>query len=93
MSHLYPELTFVLQDRPPVLEQAKTTIWPQANPTAVEHNRVRFMPHDFFEQNPVKGADVYWLRHIIHDWSDEYAVKILTKLRKSMGPRSRVLIW
>jgi len=50
------------------------------------------MEHDFFKPNPVHGADVYWLRGILHDWSDEYCVTILKGLRESMGPNSRILI-
>ncbi|CAG8892503.1 unnamed protein product [Penicillium egyptiacum] len=92
LSHLYPDLKFIVQDRPPALEQAKTEIWPQQNPRAVEEGRVTFMPHDFFDENPVKGADVYWLRYILHDWSDEYCIQILSGIRKSMGFNSRLLI-
>ena len=50
------------------------------------------MPHDFFKPNPVKNADVYWLRYILHDWSDDYCIKILSAIRESMGPNSRVLV-
>ena len=35
-------------------------------PEAVEANRVSFMEHDFFKENPVKGADAYYLRAIIY---------------------------
>ncbi|KAF2280130.1 O-methyltransferase A [Westerdykella ornata] len=92
LSHLYPDLKFVVQDRAPVLQQAETFVWPKENPTALSQGRVTFTPHDFFSDNPVKGAEVYWLRYIIHDWSDEYCVKILSAIRASMGPKSRILI-
>lgn len=39
------------------------------------------------------GADVYWLRYILHDWSDEYCVRILSRIKESMGRKSRILIW
>jgi len=29
--------------------------------------RVSFMPHDFFGEQPVKGADVYFYRYILHN--------------------------
>ncbi|KAF9640005.1 hypothetical protein BFW01_g11811 [Lasiodiplodia theobromae] len=92
LLEVYPELKVVIQDRAPVLEQAQNDIWPKQNPQAVASGQVKFMPHDFFTENPVKGADVYWLRSIIHDWSDEYCVKILTGVRKAMSSNSRVLI-
>ncbi|KAI1261349.1 S-adenosyl-L-methionine-dependent methyltransferase [Xylariaceae sp. FL1019] len=92
LSHLYPNLNFVVQDRAPALKQAETDVWPRENANALETGRVKFMPHDFFKTNPVKNAEVYWLRYILHDWSDEYCVQILSAIRPSMGPRGRILI-
>ncbi|KAL4940293.1 hypothetical protein BDV06DRAFT_230434 [Aspergillus oleicola] len=88
----YPHLRYIVQDRAEVLRQAETEIWPQEAPDAVKDGRVQFMEHDFFQPNPVKGADVYWLRGILHDWSDDYCVQILSALRESMAPSSRILV-
>lgn len=66
LSHIYPELSFVVQDRAPVLQQAQNTVWPMENQSALDEGRVKFIPHSFFEGNPVKGADVYWLRYILY---------------------------
>jgi O-methyltransferase domain len=93
LSQHHPNIRFVIQDRAPVLQQAETVVWPAENALALKEGRVKFTPHDFFDENPVKNADVYWLRYIIHDWSDEFCVKILSAIRKSMGTRSRLLIW
>ena len=65
LSRLYPKLTFVVQDRGPVLEQGEHTVWPKENPLALADGRITFMEHDFFNVNPVKDADVYWLRYIM----------------------------
>lgn len=92
LSKLYPELKFVVQDRGPVLKQAEHSIWPKENPAALVAGRVKFMEHDFFQKNPVQGAEVYWMRYILHDWSDEYCIQILKAIRSSMGPDSRILI-
>ncbi|KAI0409179.1 S-adenosyl-L-methionine-dependent methyltransferase [Xylaria palmicola] len=92
LSHLYPDLKFVLQDRAPALKQAQTEVWPRENPAALSDGRVQFVPHNFFDTNPVKDADVYWLRYILHDWSDDYCVQILSSIKPAMGPRSRILI-
>ncbi|KAI1111372.1 S-adenosyl-L-methionine-dependent methyltransferase [Nemania sp. NC0429] len=92
LSHLYPDLRFVLQDRAPALKQAQTEVWPRENAEALKEGRIQFVPHNFFETNPVKHADVYWLRYVIHDWSDEYCVQILSAIKPAMGPRSRILI-
>ncbi|EED12733.1 O-methyltransferase, putative [Talaromyces stipitatus ATCC 10500] len=66
LSHIYPELNFVVLDRAPVLQQAQNTVWPKENQSALDEGRVKFIPHSFFEENPIKGADVYWLRYILY---------------------------
>lgn len=55
----------MVQDRGPVLKQAQEEVWPKENPRALEDGRVRFVEHDFFERNPIEGADIYWLRAIL----------------------------
>ncbi|KAI0437523.1 S-adenosyl-L-methionine-dependent methyltransferase [Xylaria telfairii] len=92
LSHLYPDLNFVVQDRAPVLAQAQSEVWPRENAEALRVGRVQFVPHDFFNPNPTIHADVYWLRYILHDWSDDYCVQILGAIKPSMGPRSRIMI-
>ena len=66
LSRLYPKLRFIVQDRGAPLKQAKSTVWPKENPTALAEGRVEFMEHDFFQLNPVTGAEVYWLRYILY---------------------------
>lgn len=46
---------------------------------------------DFFQSVP-PGADVYLLKAIVHDWSDEEAERILIHCREAMSPRSRLLL-
>jgi hypothetical protein len=46
---------------------------------------------DFFGPLPV-GADVYLLRNIIHDWSDERASAILRRCADAAGASGRVLV-
>jgi SAM-dependent methyltransferase len=53
--------------------------------------RVYISAGNFFESVP-DGGDVYLLRHVIHDWEDEEAVKILRNCRRHMNPRGRVLV-
>jgi hypothetical protein len=65
LSKIYPDLKFIVQDRAPALEQAQREIWPRENPEALNTGRVRFLEHDFFNPNPIVGADVYWLRYIL----------------------------
>ena len=81
----YPDLQFVVQDLPKVIEDAKTK-----SPAEMSH-RVTFQAHDFFEEQPVKNADIYYFRWILHDWSDKYCVKILQALIPALKPGARLL--
>lgn len=54
--------------------------------------RVKFMEHDFFKEQPVHGADVYFFRWIFHNWSDKYSIKILRSLIPALKPGARVVI-
>jgi hypothetical protein len=47
---------------------------------------------DFFTGEVPRGGDVYTLMNIVHDWSDEDAVRILSRCRASMAPGSRLLL-
>jgi len=83
----YPDLPpekFVLQDLPDPIAHAKTS---ERLPKAVVK-----MEHDFWTEQPVKGAKAYYLRRVLHDYADEPCVKILTHLAAAMQPDSVVLI-
>lgn len=45
----------------------------------------------FFDAVP-KGADVYTLKYILHDWNDERSVQILKTVRAAMTDKSRLLV-
>lgn len=74
----------IIQDRPEVVAGAKT-------PPELA-GRVKFMVHDFFTEQPVKGADVYFFRWIFHDWSDKYCIKILQCLIPALKHGARVIV-
>ncbi|KAJ4371312.1 hypothetical protein N0V83_004529 [Neocucurbitaria cava] len=65
-----------------------------ANATVPEdvQGRVKFMVHDIFSPQPVKNADVYYLRWIMHNWSDKYCNLILSALLPALKPGARVII-
>ncbi|MFI5502491.1 methyltransferase [Nocardia asteroides] len=45
----------------------------------------------FFESVP-QGGDAYLLKHIIHDWSDEHAERILRTVHAAMSPTATLLV-
>ncbi|MCJ1443269.1 MAG: hypothetical protein MMC23_003767 [Stictis urceolatum] len=49
--------------------------------------------HDFFEEQPVKGARAYYLHSVLHDWDDDSCKKILRQIVLAMKRNySRILI-
>ena len=78
-----PHVKCIVQDIPPVLASA------QAPPDTV--GRLEYMPYDFFSPQVVKGAEIYFFRWIFHDWSDEYAVRILRALIPALKKGARVV--
>ncbi|KZT74224.1 S-adenosyl-L-methionine-dependent methyltransferase [Daedalea quercina L-15889] len=91
LAKAFPDLRFVVEDLPVTIEKAKS-VWSAECGDAVEAKRVQLLSHDFFTEQPVKGADVYFLRCILHDWPDDDCVKILSRLREAMSADSRILV-
>jgi hypothetical protein len=46
---------------------------------------------DVFKAVP-EGGDLYLLRHLVHDYADEEATRILQNVRRAMRPDARVLV-
>lgn len=53
---------------------------------------VEFTAHDFFTEQTIKGAKLYYLRHVLHDWPDAECVSILKNVIPAMGPESKLII-
>ncbi|KAF2727216.1 O-methyltransferase [Polyplosphaeria fusca] len=72
----FPELPgrLILQELPSVIASL-----PSIFPTQVEK-----VPHDMFTSQPVKGAKVYYLHMVLHDWPDESCRNILKNLIPAM---------
>jgi hypothetical protein len=49
---------------------------------------------DFFEQQPadLPPPSVYFLRQVIHDWADEWCIKILKQLRANASPQTTLIV-
>ncbi len=55
------------------------------------NERFSFVAGDFFKEIPVV-ADVYIMKSIIHDWSEEDSIQILKNLYKAMPINSKLLL-
>lgn len=81
-----PQARGILFDAPDVLEDAPAQL--EADGVS---DRVELVAGDFHEAVPA-GADLYLLKHVIHDWDDERARGILANVRDAMGEDGRILI-
>ena len=79
------KLRFVVQDREDTVRTAETLL------PAELQGRVQFEAHDFFKSQE-RTADVFFMRWILHNWSDKYAVAILKGLVPAMREGSRVIL-
>lgn len=84
IAEKFPDVTCIVQD-------LDGTISGLCVPDSLSH-RVHGMPHDFMTPQPIRGADVYLLRWILHDWSDKYAIKILQNLIPGLKAGAIVVI-
>jgi hypothetical protein len=82
----YPAMRGLLFDRPHVVARAR----PRLEAAGVL-GRCSAEGGDFFEAAP-RGADAYLLGHILHDWDDARAGRILDNLRRAMPAGSKLLL-
>jgi O-methyltransferase domain/Dimerisation domain len=82
----YPGSRGILYDLPHVVRDAPTLI--QARGVA---DRITIEAGSFFDRVPGNG-DAYLLSHIIHDWSEDQCLTILSHCRRAMKSASRLLI-
>ena len=82
----FPSIQAVVQDLPEVIGNAHVT-----GRTAVT-DQLTFEVQDFFGEQAHKGADVYFFRMVLHDWSDKYCVLILRNLIPALRQGAKILI-
>ncbi|MDC0708211.1 methyltransferase [Stigmatella sp. ncwal1] len=75
----------VLFDRPAALDKARARL----KGTPLE-SRIEYQSGNFFETVP-SGADAYVLKHILHDWNDVQAGKVLRACRAQLPRQGRLL--
>jgi hypothetical protein len=81
-----PHMKGILFDMPPVIAGAGALFEKEG-----VAERVEKISGDFFSSVP-KGSDAYIMKHIIHDWDDERATRILKNINSAMTENGRVLI-
>ncbi|KAK1758615.1 o-methyltransferase [Echria macrotheca] len=84
----WKNMKFIVQDLPKTVESAPKPL--HEDPEIA--GRITLQAHDFFSEQPVKGADVYFFRWIFHNYSAPYAVKLLKNLVPALKPGARIII-
>jgi hypothetical protein len=72
----------ILQERPDVLEQLSSE----------QRAGIELMSYDFHTEQPIKGAHIYYLCQILHNYPDHICQDILKHIAEAMTPKSRLLI-
>ncbi|KAJ4263755.1 hypothetical protein NW762_005788 [Fusarium torreyae] len=88
LAKKWSKMKFVVQDLPKTISSIPEPI---CEDKAVSQ-RITVQVHDFFTEQCVKDADVYFFRWIIHNYSTPYAIKILKSLVPALKPGARVII-
>ncbi|KAL8990913.1 MAG: hypothetical protein Q9169_008001 [Polycauliona sp. 2 TL-2023] len=86
----YPEFggTMILEDLPSTFAQMS-----DEERSKIKAAGIIMQDYNFFTPQPIKGADIYFIRDVLHDWPDEKATQLLSHTAEAMEPnRSRVLI-
>lgn len=86
LAQRFPQLRFVVQDMPEVVKGAEESL-----PEEVA-GRVSFASHDMFTEQPVRDAEVYLLRYVLHDWPDKYCVRVFQQLIPALKRGAKVVI-
>jgi ubiquinone/menaquinone biosynthesis C-methylase UbiE len=81
-----PQLQGVLFDLPFVIKNAGELLEAEG-----VKDRVELVTGNFFE-SVTSGADIYMMKHIIHDWNDEQSVRILKNIHRAMNDDGKLLI-
>lgn len=86
LAERYPALQCVLFDRAPVVAQARA-----GDAGRRLGSRLETIAGDFFEGVP-QGADVYVIKHVLHNWDDAHAVRLLSHCAAALRPGGHVLV-
>jgi SAM-dependent methyltransferase len=82
----YPQLRAIVLEQPAVVEHAR-----RALTEAGLSDRCDFVAGDLLHEIP-RGADLYLLKSVIHNWNDETALRILRNCRAAIGTTGRLLV-
>jgi len=86
IARRFPDVKCIVQDLPDTINGLGSRV-----PEDLK-DRISGMDYDFLTPQPVKEADIYLFRWILHDWSDKYCVKMLQSLIPALKKGAKIVI-
>ncbi|KAJ5834252.1 hypothetical protein N7447_000278 [Penicillium robsamsonii] len=86
IARRHPQLSFIIQDYESAFPSKE-----DVNDEGV-YRRLQWQQHDYFTEQPVKGADIYMLCNILMDNSASDCRRILEGIAEAMTPKKSVLL-
>jgi trans-aconitate methyltransferase len=86
LARRFPSLNFVVQDIAEVINGAQDKI-----PVELA-DRVTLVAHDMFTAQPPRGADVYLLRYVLHDWPDKYCIRVIENIIPELKKGAKIVL-
>ncbi|KAF2163211.1 hypothetical protein M409DRAFT_68527 [Zasmidium cellare ATCC 36951] len=86
LAQRFPDLNFIVQDLAGVVDEGPSRV-----PAEIK-DRFQFMPYSILDEQPVKGAPIYFFRAIFHNWPDESCVQILKNQIPALKKGARIVI-
>ncbi|KAL0963663.1 hypothetical protein UPYG_G00309260 [Umbra pygmaea] len=81
----YPKCNVTIFDLPKVVKTSREHF------VSGDNQRISFHEGDFFK-HALPEADLYILARILHDWTDERSIELLTKVHRACRPGGGVLV-
>ncbi|KAL4750725.1 S-adenosyl-L-methionine-dependent methyltransferase [Aspergillus terricola var. indicus] len=84
LKRRFPDLSgrLILEDLPQVIDDIKEPL----------SDNISAIKYDMFEPQPIRGAKMYYMRRVLHDWPDKQALMALSHIRKAMAEDSVLII-
>ncbi|MFH9419147.1 methyltransferase [Streptomyces sp. NPDC017529] len=82
----HPHLKGVCVDRPDTCRRAEAGLRESGDEDLIE--RLSYQPSDILTAVP-EGGDLYIIKNVLHDWSSESGVRILSNIRTAMSAGAR----
>jgi orsellinic acid C2-O-methyltransferase len=82
----FPNLRAIVFEQPAVIDHTRRALAEQGLA-----DRCDFVSGSFFDGVP-KGADLYVLKSVVHNWADAMVLRLLESCRTAVGDRGRLLL-